>query len=227
MKKQQLFDRKTKFYKTGLNKLVVENVEAGKKVLDVGCSQGKLGYYLKNNKKAIVFGIDISERAVRKASRVLDGAYRLDVETDDLPFAKKSFDIIVCADVLEHLCDPLATLKKLKAYLKNGGYCLISLPNVANIRIRWNLLWGNFDYQKEGIMDDSHFHFFTRKTAWHLLRRAGLEIIETNYSPGFSFFFFQGRIMRFRFLQKVHAGLTKIAPTLFCRQFVILAKSQK
>jgi len=220
----QTYNKKTIFYKKSLNKFVVKRVGFGKTILDVGCSQGRLGRHLRRHKKAVVYGLDISDRAIKEAKKNLDKAYRLNIETDDLPFPPKSFDIIICADILEHLVDPLFVLEKLKLYLKNDGIFILSIPNVANIEVRWNLLWGRFDYKREGIMDDSHLRFFTKKTICRLIRKAGLEIVGVDYSPGFSFFFFQGRVVRLKVLKKLHYALTKLSPTLFSGQFIVVAK---
>ncbi|MBU2592177.1 methyltransferase domain-containing protein [Patescibacteria group bacterium] len=210
--------------KRGLNKFVAKQVGFGKKILDIGCAEGKLGKYLRRQKGAVVFGVDISSKAIKEAKKSLDGAYRLDIETEALPFLQKSFDVIICADVLEHLYDPLAVLKKLKIYLKDKGIFVLSIPNIANIKVRWRLLWGKFDYEESGIMDYSHIRFFTKKSALNLMRKAGIKALRIDYSPGFSFFFFQGRVIRFKILKTLHSLLTKLAPTLFCRQFIIIAQ---
>lgn len=224
MRQQKIFNQKIDSYKDNLNELVIKQVDFGKKILDIGCCQGTLGKYLKKHKKATVFGIDISDKAIKKAKKNLDKAYVLNVETDIFPFAKKSFDIIICADILEHLYNPTSVLKKLKLYLKSDGIFVLSVPNIANIEARWNLLRGKFDYQKSGIMDDSHLRFFTKKTACQLVNKAGIKIVKIDYSPGFSFFLFQGRIMKFRIMKSLHGALTKLFPTLFCAQFIIVAK---
>jgi len=224
MRQQEIFNQKVDLYKDNLNELVVEQVGFGKKILDIGCSGGRLGQYLKKHKKATVFGIDIASKAIKRAKKNLDKACLLNIETDTLPFAERSFDIIICADVLEHLYQPLLVLRKLKSYLKDSGVFIFSIPNVANIEVRWNLLWGRFDYQQIGIIDESHLRFFTKKTAIKLVSDAGLKVVKMDYSPGFSFFFLQGRIMKLKLLRKLQYRLAKLAPKLFCAQFIIVAK---
>ncbi|MCG2686225.1 class I SAM-dependent methyltransferase [Candidatus Parcubacteria bacterium] len=224
MRLPEVYNRRVGLYKDGVNELVVKQIGFDKRILDVGCSEGKLGRYLRQHKRAAVFGIDVSDRAIKKAKRNLDGAFVLDIETDRLPFAKKSFDIIICADILEHLYDPLVVLEKLKPYLKDGGIFVLSIPNIANIAVRWNLLWGRFDYRQGGIMDESHIRFFTNKTVRELISRAGLTILKMDHTPGFPFFFLQGRALRFSILRGLLHRLTKLIPTLFCRQFIVVAR---
>ena len=225
MRKEERFDKRLAYYKKGLNRFVVKYISPGQKVLDVGCAEGKLGQYLKEYKKCIVTGIDISPRAIKEARKKLDKAYLVDVEKNKLSLALHSFDVIICADILEHLYDPAEVIKKLKPYLGKGGYFIFSIPNIANIRIRWNLLWGTFNYQKEGILYESHLHFFTKKTVLALVGGTGLRVVALDYSPGFSFFFLQGRILKLSLFEKLLNFLTKLAPTLFCRQFIIVAQS--
>ncbi|MBU1500356.1 class I SAM-dependent methyltransferase [Patescibacteria group bacterium] len=207
-----------------MNESVIKYIDFNKKILDVGCCEGALGKYLKQHKQAAVFGIDISNQAIKQAQKNLDQAFTLNIETDNLPFPQKSFDVIICADILEHLFNPLAVLKKLKSFLKNKGIFILSIPNIANIKIRSNLLLGRFDYQKDGIMDESHLRFFTCKTSQKLVADAGLKILALDYSPGFAFFFLKGRVLKIKILKNLLHRLTKLSPSLFCRQFIIIAQ---
>lgn len=207
-----------------MNESVIKYIDFNKKILDVGCGEGALGKYLKQHKQAAVFGIDISNQAIKQAQKNLDQAFTLNIETDNLPFPQKSFDVIICADILEHLFNPLAVLKKLKSFLKNKGIFILSIPNIANIKIRSNLLLGRFDYQKDGIMDESHLRFFTCKTSQKLVADAGLKILALDYSPGFAFFFLKGRVLKIKILKNLLHRLTKLSPSLFCRQFIIIAQ---
>ena len=75
----------------------------------------------------------------------------------------------IAHSVLEHFFDPLAILKKLQNYLKDDGIIIITLPNIANWEIIYNLLRGHFDYQEDGILDEGHLRFFTYATANNLI----------------------------------------------------------
>ncbi|CAN5548490.1 hypothetical protein BH10PLA1_BH10PLA1_08030 [soil metagenome] len=94
-----------------------------------------------------------------------------------------TYDAIVCADVLEHLPDPLSVLKQLVKAAKPGATFLISLPNVAHFAARLMLLAGRFPKMERGILDRTHLQFFTRDTAADLLKSAGLKI-EHIYATG-------------------------------------------
>lgn len=86
------------------------------------------------------------------------------------------FDVVVCADVLEHLVDPRAMLARIHDWLHPDGILLVSLPNIANVSIRLALLAGRFRYTDRGILDRSHVSFYTRSSARHLLEDSGFRV---------------------------------------------------
>lgn len=79
---------------------------------------------------------------------------------DDAP----QYDIIVAADILEHLVHPEIVLSQMKAAIKLNGFLVVSLPNVANWYVRLNLLFGRFPYHTKGLLDQTHLKFFTLKS---------------------------------------------------------------
>lgn len=154
--------------------LVLELVGTGKRVLDVGCSTGYLAQDLVQcgNK---VSGVEIDVEAAEKARPLLEHLVVGDLDrmdlADELP--AKAFDVVVFADVLEHLKDPVRTLAQAKALLDDGGYAVLSIPNVAHASVRLSLLQGRFDYRPVGLLDETHLRFFTRSSLEELLDQAG------------------------------------------------------
>jgi 2-polyprenyl-3-methyl-5-hydroxy-6-metoxy-1,4-benzoquinol methylase len=88
------------------------------------------------------------------------------------------FDVVVAGDVLEHLTDPLATLRACRGVLVPGGYVVISLPNVAHADIALSLLDGRFTYNDTGLLDRTHLRFFTRDSIGELLDHAGFDLLD-------------------------------------------------
>jgi len=150
----------------------------GTDVLDVGCASGYLGEEL-HNFGCRVWGVDSDKLALGNIPR---GAYEetldldLNLPTDSGPFYPRLFDVVIAADVLEHVLDPERVLRTLSKSLKLNGLIILSLPNVANVSIRIPLLFGRFDYTELGILDRTHLHLFTYKSAAQLVRDSGLEI---------------------------------------------------
>ena len=146
------------------------------KVLEVGCGLGSTLIELKKRGIAeYVAGIDIVEL---NQKTVLDNFVCGDVEKIEmLPYPENFFDIIICADVLEHLKDPWTTVKKLKKHLKEKGYFISSIPNIREYTVIGKIVFkGSFEYQEEGILDKTHLRFFCKKDMIKLFKEAGLEI---------------------------------------------------
>lgn len=209
-----------KEYSADYNRWVYNKIPENKKVLDLGCNTGLLGEVLIKNKKCIVYGADYSEKAIKIAKNKLNKAVVCDLEKD-IPFENEKFDIIVLADILEHLKYPEELLKKIKVLLKEDGIIITSIPNVANIHIRFHLLFGNWNYKKSGILDQTHLKFFTEKTIKKLFLNSDYKILDIDSTPGFSFIVFR----HFKILKKIREKLCKIYPKLFALQFIIIAKS--
>ncbi len=164
----------------------------GLSFLDVGCGTGALGELLTQNGNA-VHGITYSndEAAIAKARiasvRVMD--------LNDLKTVERiegAYDALLFADVLEHLLDPGATLKALLPRLKPNGRVYVSLPNIACFYTRIGLLFGRFNMSKTGgILDETHLHFYTLKTAREFLSSAGLKIEREDFVPAPSVWTYQ------------------------------------
>lgn len=150
-----------------------------KHVLDVGCWRGDLGRVLRAVGCKVV-GLDIDKDAAEKASAVLDEVVVADVDETPLTalFAGQAFDAVVFGDVLEHLRNPATVLKDAVSLLAPDGRIVISLPNVTHGALRLALLQGRWQMTPEGLLDETHLHFYSRKGLYDLLDAAGLQADE-------------------------------------------------
>jgi SAM-dependent methyltransferase len=122
-------------------------------------------------------------------------------------------DLILFLDVLEHLLDPLAVLKTLTRNLTANSTVIVSLPNVAHLNVSAPLFFrGKFEYQDEGILDRTHFRFFTRTSAVGLLNAAVLSV-KSGLRSGLS-------VKRWKYLDKLTFGAARDRMT---RQYVMAA----
>ena len=82
------------------------------------------------------------------------------------------------ADVLEHLADPLAALRRAAGWARPGAAVLLSVPNVAHWQARLTLARGRWPAHESGTFDSSHLRWFTRDSVATLLADAGLRDTE-------------------------------------------------
>lgn len=100
------------------------------RILDIGCSDGKILKELERNDYNHLYGIDI-QAAAKKAFQGTKIKYRdCDFENEPIPF-KGKFDVIIMSDVLEHLFAPHTILFDLKKYLSDNGKIIFSMPNAG------------------------------------------------------------------------------------------------
>jgi methionine biosynthesis protein MetW len=228
-----------------INPAVLRNVPAGSTVLDVGCGIGVLGAVLKR-KRCTVTGIDYSQQSVNIAAKRLDEVHLLNIEEREFS-SKKKYDVIILADVLEHLRNPEQALLRLVKHLAPGGRVIVSLPNVASWTIRLKLLFGSFTYTPSGILDETHLHLYTLKTGKTLVESAGLRVEKIDLTPNFVRAFLplirkafgssggsgDERILQSpayqtysRFVQPVETAVARLWKKLFAYQLVFVARKQ-
>lgn len=149
-------------------------------VFDIGCASGYLAEVLAKKKKCKVVGLEIDEEDAKKAEEFCEFVLRDDIESKDWEgkLKGKKFDHIIFADVLEHLKDPGKVLERVGKVLKNDGSILISIPNVAHVSVRLELLEGKFAPESTGILDNTHLKYFTRETFSELAKTAGYKITD-------------------------------------------------
>lgn len=196
------------------------------RVLDVGCGTGSLTAVVTNGKHSEVLGIEPDKlRAEVATSRGLDvfcGTLSKEYFDD-----RGLFDVIIFADVLEHVVDPAALLRLAAQGLKPDGIVLISVPNVAHWSMRLHILRGRFDYTATGIRDATHLRWFTLKSIQNLLRSQRFEVLA--YKPATGTWMpeykrIPWKWLPYRIRRSVIAALTWAIPTLFACQHVLKAK---
>lgn len=166
---------------------------SGSRILDIGCGTGALGELLTQNGNC-VDGVTHSPEELVMASKRLHKVFLIDLNDPVNIRAQinEAYDILIFADVLEHLIYPGDTLKLFDHSLSSGGQIFISLPNVACFYVRIGLLFGRFNPLEEGgILDKTHLHHYTLKTAKELIQEAGLRIEKIDFMPGISVWLYQ------------------------------------
>lgn len=142
----------------------------GRSVLDIGCWAGHVAEVLATRGYAVT-GVDRPGTPFPENISVVPAD--LDLGLPQLPGL---FDFLLCADVLEHLRDPVQTLRECRRWLSPEGVLLASLPNSGNLYFRWNILRGRFPRHDRGLFDRSHLHFYMWNDWTDLLAQAGFRI---------------------------------------------------
>lgn len=172
----QLSDRARRYYTADRPEIVALVPSGHRRVLEIGCGCGNLGATLRA-RGHYVAGLELSPDMAAEAREHLDEVVCGDVETLQLPWTEQAFDVVICADVLEHLLDPWATTRRLAALLRPGGLLVASVPNVQNHRVIAGLLRGRFEYASSGLLDRGHLRFFTASSLARLLTEAGFDLV--------------------------------------------------
>jgi 2-polyprenyl-3-methyl-5-hydroxy-6-metoxy-1,4-benzoquinol methylase len=164
-------------HRYGAHELILREVPRGSSVLDVGCATGYLAEPLKA-RGCRVWGLDRDADAVSTAAASYEEAHVVDLDASDaLPVPEGAFDVVICADVIEHLRDPERGLRLVRRYLASNGRLILSVPNVANFSVRFPLALGRFEYRQSGILDRTHTRLFTFRTATELVESCDLVVL--------------------------------------------------
>lgn len=212
------------------HKRIAKLVPQNSCVLDLGAE----GNYIDdlNNKNCYIIGINI-EKIVQEISAKYNEFYTFDIEKSGWPkkLSNKKFDVIILADVIEHLKNPKPLISSLKDLLKKEGLIIASTPNIAHFLVRFLLLLGFFPYGTRGILDESHLHFYTLRSFKKLFEKEGYKLLNKKFTPiPFELFAgksnFSKKIMLC--LEYLYYFFVKISPSLFAYQMIyILKKNEK
>lgn len=207
--------------------LVAELIPFQARVLDVGCGTGSTSIVIHKLRGASVIGVEPDEQRAQFAQQRGLEVFR-GYLTDDITSLYGLFDAVVFADVLEHLPNPSTLLQIGSRCLKPGGVVVMSIPNVAHWSVRWNLLWGRFDYEKYGLLDATHLRWFTTASVSRWLENNGLVIDCIKHSAGTSLPVY-GQLRPWRWIPRKKRNLiiqkmVKLWPNLFGCQHIVRAR---
>jgi GT2 family glycosyltransferase/2-polyprenyl-3-methyl-5-hydroxy-6-metoxy-1,4-benzoquinol methylase/prefoldin subunit 5 len=159
---------------------ILRMVGLEKDVLEVGCATGYLTRHMKEKLGCRVVAVEMDQDAAEMAKAYCEELIVGDIEQVPLEehLKGRSFDVVLLADILEHLRDARRLLDALREYLNPDGYMILSVPNGAHGAIGLELLDGNWRYRKEGLLDHTHLHFFDKDSLLRIIESTGLFVSE-------------------------------------------------
>ena len=175
------YDTKSKAYFEGARTDYVSAMpdDRHSSILEIGCAEGGTGVLaLSRGKCARYVGIELHRPSAEIARTVLSEVHVGNIETMTLGFRSGEFDVVVISEVLEHLLDPWDVVARLSEYVREGGLVFASSPNVSHYRVIRNLLKGRWELTEHGVMDRTHFRWFTPASYRDMFERAGFVIEE-------------------------------------------------
>jgi predicted TPR repeat methyltransferase len=147
-----------------------------RRFLDIGCGTGATMQLIRERiPSAEITGVEIN-KSIRLPSseKVISGDVN-DQNIRNILVNNSPYDCILMLDILEHLVDPWETLNFIKSLLCKEGVIILSIPNIANLKVIAPLVfWDDFKYSEAGILDKTHLRFFTQKSGINLVESAGL-----------------------------------------------------
>jgi len=167
--------------------IIGELVEPGTRVLDLGCGEGELLAWLKDNKKVDGRGVEMEGADVRKAIARGVSVYQGDLESALEDYPDQAFDYVILSQTLQQTQHPV---KVLRGMLRIGKHAIVAFPNFAHWMVRLSHLWsgrsprtGLFPY---AWYDSPNIHFLTVLDFEALALKEGWRIERSVFLSGHS-----------------------------------------
>ena len=179
--------------------VLAARIGPGARVLDLGCGSGAIGRFLAQREGSIasIDGLTVNPAEADRARAHYRRVEVADLDQADITqiFECGAYDVIICADVLEHVRQSPRVLRACRELLAPRGTLLLSIPNASYCGLIAELMAGEFRYREEGLLDATHVRFFTRATllrflaenGWHadLLDTVGRELPDSEFHVAF------------------------------------------
>lgn len=166
---------------TSLSKILKLIKQSDKYILDVGCSSGYLDSLIKQKIKTNITGIELNKSDAQIAKNIVDQILNVDAETYNFNQLSQKFNVIILADILEHLKNPEYLLKTLSTLLKPNGRIIASIPNFLHYSTKIKILTNRWRYEEYGLLDKTHLKFFSLATIKELFKSSKLFINNIDY----------------------------------------------
>lgn len=166
-----------------VTKFIGEKKNMPKNVLDVGCASGWfLSELALKYPKTSYVGVDVYKKAIDYGKKRYKNLKLICADAHSLPFPNESFDVVICAEVLEHVENPQRVLREIKRVLVKDGVAIIEMDS-GNLLFR--AIWYWWTHLRRGVWRNSHVHTFNTKLLEDMIKKSGFIITQKkvfNYS---------------------------------------------
>jgi methionine biosynthesis protein MetW len=190
------------------------------KILDLGCGSGSAGAFIKNRQDATVIGITLSETEKKIAELSLDDCTVYDLEKGLPEFSAIKFDVVIMSHVLEHICYPEKLLADIKNILNHKGIVIVVVPNIMHYRSRFELIKGNFEYERIGVWDYTHFRWYTVQSVGRLFDAVGYKTVVNDVTVPLPFGRLLNKIPSDNIKNSIRSFLKSISKGLFGSEII-------
>lgn len=159
------------------------------RILDLGCGNGSLSHLIAMQGYEVV-GVEDSESGVNYARQTFPDCHFIHASIYDLPYAEleNSFDIVISAEVIEHLLYPRELVRAAQKCLKPNGRLILTTPYHGYLKHLAIALLGKMDVHFNPLWDGGHIKFFSVSTLTELLEKEKYTKIKFKFSGRAPFF---------------------------------------
>lgn len=177
------------YYQTGIRKNIFQRIWHGRKIslakqiikglnfsscLDVGCASGyMISQIAQSNPDAQYFGVDVYGKAIQYAKKIYPDIFFKTASAQKLPFKGNSFDLLVCYETIEHVQDPILTLKEMKRVLKKDGTLILAMDSGSSL---FRLVWSIWKKTYGRAWRNSHLHPFKHDELDQIILESGFKV---------------------------------------------------
>ena len=202
--------------------------------LDIGCNAGMYCNVLSEHGFRYVLGIDVVDAMIRKANtafgcRSPDRVVEFKLQDAESLDTERTFDFVLCTEVIEHTRDPSRVIANIKAILSPGGLAIISLPNRTSLPYLLSWLAHSLGLKPKDEVFERHLDYpFYRSI--RLFRGDGMDVVATDGTN----LFWNGRTLKWLYgtrlfptLNRMNFHLSRLWPLKYAAQSFYLTVRHK